>query len=146
MATIKRSAFAEWSGDLKGGEGEITAESKVLNAEGYSFGTRFQQKPGTNPEELIAAAHAACYSMAFAHTLAEKGYQPERVTTTATCFLEALDEGGFVITDMHLEVRGEVPNLDEATFQEIAQEADEGCPVSNLLREGLNIEINAQLM
>jgi len=146
MATLKRAAYAEWSGDLKRGKGELTTESKAIEEEKYSFGTRFEDKPGTNPEELIAAAHAGCYSMAIANALAGKGYQPERIATTATCFLESLEEGGFAITKMHLEVRGWVSDLNEAKFKEIADQADKECPVSNLLREGLDIGINALLM
>ncbi len=141
---IKRVGSAEWRGDLKSGQGDVATESGVLKGETYSFSTRFEQEPGTNPEELIAAAHAACYSMAFALTLSKKGYEPESIATQATCSLEKKG-GGFAITQMMLEVEGHVPDIDAATFREIAEEADQGCPVSNLLREGLTIELHANL-
>jgi osmotically inducible protein OsmC len=144
MADIKRKAQAQWVGDLRKGQGSINTESGVLRSQHYSFGTRFEQKPGTNPEELIAAAHAACYSMALSLTLSEKGYTPQGIATEATCFLTKKEEG-FAITKMVLEVQGEVPDLDEETFKQIAEEADKGCPVSNLLREGLTIELHAAL-
>jgi osmotically inducible protein OsmC len=144
MADLKRKAQAEWVGNLREGQGAISTESGVLRSEHYSFGTRFEQKPGTNPEELIAGAHAACYSMAFSLTLSEKGYKPRSIATEATCFLTKKDDG-FAITKMVLDVKGDVPDLDEATFKEIAEEADKGCPVSNLLREGLTIELHAEL-
>lgn len=139
MADIKRTGEATWRGDLARGDGVVSTESGTLAQESYTFKTRFGDAKGTNPEELIAAAHAACYSMAFAHTLSEKGHRPESITTRATCSLVPTD-GGFRIAKMHLEVRGEVPGLDEATFRQMAEEADNGCPVSNLLRLGLEIE------
>ncbi len=141
---IKRVGSAEWRGDLKRGQGGITTESGALKGEAYGFSTRFEQELGTNPEELIAAAHAACYSMAFALTLSNKGYAPESIATQATCSLEKQGDG-FAITKMKLEVAGRVPDIDAATFQEIAEAADQGCPVSNLLREGLTIELRANL-
>ncbi len=144
MAEIKRTADATWKGDLKGGTGAINTTSGILAKTAYSFATRFEDKPGTNPEELIAAAHAACYSMAFAHTLAQKGHTPQSISTKATCYLEAA-VGGFRITRMHLHVRGVVPDLDNDTFKAIAIEADNGCPVSNLLRCGLTLQIDAAL-
>ena len=145
MADIERTAEAVWNGDLRGGSGRIASSSGVLADTPYSFATRFEQKPGTNPEELIAAAQAACYSMAFAHTLAGKGYKPQSVETHATCSLSPQAEGGFKITKMRLDVRGQVPGIDEETFQQIAREAEQGCPVANLLRNGLEIELQAAL-
>ena len=133
MPDIKRKARAVWTGDLRTGKGSIDADSGVLEQVSYSFATRFMNEKGTNPEELIAAAHAACYSMAFANTLAEKGYQPEKIETRSTCIMSK-QENGFRITGMQLEVRGKVPGIDEATLKKISKEADEGCPVSNLLR------------
>jgi osmotically inducible protein OsmC len=145
VAEIQREAHAIWNGNLRKGEGNITTASNALRDESYSFGTRFEQKPGTNPEELIAAAHAACYSMALANTLDSKGYPPERIKTHATCFLTRREGGGFRISKMHLEVEGWVPGLSQIQFQQIAGEADQGCPVSNLLRSGLKIELEASL-
>ncbi len=145
MAEINRKASAVWSGDLRGGKGRIYSTSKVLQDVAYSFSTRFENEPGTNPEELIAAAHAACYSMAFAGTLSSKGYKPQSIETEAICTMTPREGGGWKIAKMHLQVRGQVPGIDEATFEEIAHEADGGCPVSNLLRPGLEIELDAAL-
>lgn len=146
MADIERTAEAVWNGDLRGGNGQISATSGVFHDAPYSFATRFEQKPGTNPEELIAAAHAACYSMAFAGTLGRKGYKPQQIHTRATCKLTPQPSGGFKITGMLLETRGQVDEMDEATFKQVAEEAEKSCPVSNVLREGLKIELNAALM
>lgn len=145
MADIERTAEAVWNGDLRSGTGQISSTSGVLKAVPYSFGTRFEQAPGTNPEELIAAAHAACYSMALAATLGRKGYQPEHVETRAICHLTPQQPSGFKITKMRLETRGRVPGIDEATFKQIAEEAEKGCPVSNALRS-IDIELDAKLV
>jgi osmotically inducible protein OsmC len=146
MAEFRRTAEAVWKGDLRGGNGRIASESGVLDDVGYSFSTRFENEPGTNPEELIAAAHAGCFSMAFASTLAEKGHRPESIETHATCVLASRKGGGFAITQMLLKVRGRVPDIDQVLFEQIAEEADGGCPVSNLLREGLDIQLEATLV
>lgn len=144
MADIERSGEAVWRGDLRGGDGVVSTESGVVAEVSYTFKTRFGDTKGTNPEELIAAAHAACYSMAFAHTLGEQGHTPETIATKATCSLVPTD-GGFRIARMHLRVRGKVPGIDEASFARIAEEADKGCPVSNLLRHGLEIQREVSL-
>jgi osmotically inducible protein OsmC len=147
MAKFKRKGGAIWRGDLKNGTGLISTESQALMEAPYNFGSRFEESgQGTNPEELIAAAHAGCYSMAFANTLKKEGYEPKSVDTRAVCTIQSLEGGGFGIARMELDVRGEVEGLDQETFQEIARKADQGCPVSNLLREGLEIEINARLV
>jgi len=145
MADIERTASAVWNGDLRSGQGTINSTSGVLSDTPYSFVTRFEQAPGTNPEELIASAHAACYSMAFSGLLGRKGYQPQQIETRAICFLTP-QTGGFKITKMRLETRGKVDGLDDATFKEIANEAEQGCPVSNALRGSLQIEVDASLM
>lgn len=145
MAAIRRTAGAVWNGNLASGNGQITSNSRVLNNTPYSFKTRFEQSAGTNPEELIAAAHAACYSMAFAHTF-ERGYQPQSIETQAVCSLEPQAEGGFKITTMRLETKGSVPNIDRTQFREIAQQAEAACPVSNALRGGVKIELEATLV
>jgi osmotically inducible protein OsmC len=145
MAEIKRRASAVWRGDLRGGDGDITTESGVLSKVAYSFSTRFEDEPGSNPEELIASAHAACFSMAFANTLAQKGHNPKSVETHATCVLTSKD-GGFEITRMILESKVDIAGLNQAELASIAEEADQGCPVSNLLREGLTIELEATLV
>jgi osmotically inducible protein OsmC len=145
MTEIIRQAGAVWQGDLRNGEGAISTESTVLATVPYSFATRFENEPGTNPEELIAAAHAACFAMAFANTLAQKGYEPQSIDVYAGCVLEKQD-GGFAITKMNLRARGVVPDIDSDTFAEVAKEADEGCPVSNLLHPGLKIRIETELL
>jgi osmotically inducible protein OsmC len=139
MADIERRGEAVWRGDLKSGDGVVSTESGVITQQSYTFKTRFGGAKGTNPEEMIAAAYAACYSMAFAHTLSEKGHRPESITTEATCSLVPTN-GGFKIAKMRLRVRGKVPGIDEAAFRQLAEEGDRGCPVSNLLRPGLEIE------
>ncbi len=146
MGVIRRSAEVLWRGDLRNGSGSITSESGVLEDTPYSFGTRFEQKHGTNPEELIASAHAACYSMALAHLLGSKGHPPEEISTKATCDLSSNEDGGFRITGLRLEVRAHVPGVTDASFDAFAREADANCPVSNLLREGARIELDATLV
>jgi osmotically inducible protein OsmC len=145
MADIQRTGSAIWQGDLRRGEGHLSSGSGVLLNQMYSFRTRFEQSPGTNPEELIAAAHAACYSMALAHLLSTQNHRPESIETRAVCTLSPQSGGGFKITEMRLAVTGRVPGIDEATFKRIAQEAEKGCPVSNALRGGLRIELEASL-
>jgi osmotically inducible protein OsmC len=145
MADIKRTADAVWTGSLRDGKGRLRSESGVLNDAPYSFATRFEDKPGTNPEELIAAAHAGCYSMALAGALARKGYKPEAIETQAVATLSPQEEGGFQITKMRLQVRGRVPDINQATFQQIAEQADQECPVSNALRGGMTIERDVTL-
>jgi osmotically inducible protein OsmC len=144
MADIKRSGTAVWSGSLRDGKGTVSVDSAALRDESYSFATRFEDKKGTNPEELIAAAHAGCYSMAFANVLHEKGYQVDGLETTSTIHLASQD-GGFAIAKSELQVRGRVPDIDEQTFKRLAEQADQECPVSNLLRPGLDIELKALL-
>jgi len=145
MVSLHRTARASWSGDLRGGKGQMTADSGAFSNIGFSNRTRFENEPGSNPEELIAAAHAGCFSMAFSNVLAKAGYVPDQVSTRATCTLESKPEGGFRIAKMRLETRGRVPGIDEATFQRLAQEGEKACPVSNLLRCGLEIELDAVL-
>jgi lipoyl-dependent peroxiredoxin len=141
MAEILRTATSTWHGDLKGGKGSIDATSGVLKETPFTFATRFENAKGTNPEELIASAHAACYSMAFANYLSTQGHVPDTITTKATISLE---DGR--ITKMHLETRGKVTGVDNATFKRLADEAEKKCPVSNLLRPGLTISLDASLM
>jgi len=145
MTEFNRKAGVLWTGDLKNGNGLISTESRVLYELPYSYQTRFGDEMGLNPEELIAAAHASCFAMALANTLAKNGYNPVQTETTATCTL-ASQNGGFDISKMKLHVRCEVPGIDEATFNKLVREADKGCPVSNLLRDGLDIEITTDLI
>jgi lipoyl-dependent peroxiredoxin len=141
-----RKAGVLWTGDLKNGHGIISTESRALFEYPFNSRMRFEDEPGTNPEELIAAAHAACFSMALASTLAKHGYEPVRTDTTATCILSSKEEGGFEIKTMQIHVRAEVPDVDEDTFEKLIREADKTCPVTNLLRNGLDIKVDATLL
>ncbi|HEX4644505.1 MAG TPA: OsmC family protein [Verrucomicrobiae bacterium] len=137
MLQIERSAEAVWKGDLKSGQGVTSTETGVLKQVPYSFRTRFEDdKKGTNPEELIAAAHAACYSMALSNMLASAGHAPREIRTTARLTL-AKTETGFKISKIHLDTVGTVDGIDEDTFQATAEKAKHGCPVSQLLKPGL---------
>jgi osmotically inducible protein OsmC len=139
---MQRKASAVWKGGLKDGKGAVSADSGVLNSTPYSFSTRFENTPGTNPEELIAAAHAACFSMALSAQLGSANLTPSSISTTATLTLEKL-ESGFSITAIHLEVVGHVPNADDTAFQKAAENAKTGCPVSKVLKA--NITMSAKL-
>jgi lipoyl-dependent peroxiredoxin len=145
MSEFDRKAGVLWTGDLQTGQGLISTESKTLFELPYSYATRFGDEIGLNPEELLAAAHAACMSMSVAHTLKENGFEPVQTETTATCTMVTGD-GGTQINRMRLHVRCEVPDIDEDRFHEIIEQADENCPVSNLLRDGLEIEITSALI
>src|SRR5512139_2153384 len=145
MAEFDRKAGVLWTGDLKTGNGLISTESKTLFELPYRYSTRFENEVGLNPEELIAAAHAACFSMAVANTLKKNGFTPVQTETTATCTF-TLGSGVPQISKMRLHVRCEVPDIDEARFEQVVREADKGCPVSNLLRNGLKIEITTALI
>ncbi len=134
---IERSAEGIWRGDLKSGQGVTSTQTGVLKSTPYSFKTRFENdKQGTNPEELIAAAHASCFSMAFSNLLAGGGHPPKEIKTQARLTLAKTDSG-FKITKIHLETVGQVDGIDDAAFQETAKKAKEGCPVSQLLKPGL---------
>lgn len=138
-----RSAEATWNGDLPSGKGHMSVESGAFEGP-FSFNTRFEDEPGTNPEELIGAAHAGCFSMAFSNVLDEAGHTPESVNTTADVTLKMLDDGGPTITKIHLTTHATVPGLDEETFHQLAQAAKEGCPVSKALA-GPEITLDATL-
>jgi osmotically inducible protein OsmC len=142
MADIKRAARAEWRGDSRSGSGKISTSSGAITDQPYSWSMRFENEPGTNPEELIAAAHAACYSMALASTLARQGHKLDEVQTEATLTMTR-DDSGAKLAHMALKVRARLGTLDEQTFRKVAQEAEQNCPVSNLLRCGLTIELDA---
>jgi lipoyl-dependent peroxiredoxin len=128
-----RKASAVWNGSLKEGKGTISTDSKVLSTAQYSFSTRFENGIGTNPEELIAAAHAGCFTMALSGQLTSAGIVPESLETTAAVTLEKL-EAGFTITKIHLDVTGKIPGADAAAFERAAQNAKAGCPISRLLK------------
>ena len=138
-----RNATSVWTGDLFKGKGDIKLSSGAWSGP-YSFGTRFENAQGTNPEELIAAAHAACLSMALAAGLEQAGTPPTRIATTAKCTVEKVGEG-FKITRMKLEVRGQVPGIDAAKFAKAAEAARDGCPVSIALKGNVQLELDARL-
>ena len=128
-----RKASAVWKGSLKEGKGTIFTDSKVLTNAQYSFSTRFENGIGTNPEELIAAAHAGCFSMALSAQLGNAGITPEAIETTASVTLEKTD-AGFTVTKSHLDVTATIPGADSAAFEKAAQDAKAGCPISRLLK------------
>ena len=130
---INRKASAIWNGSLKEGAGRISTDSGVLRDTQYSFGTRFENGAGTNPEELIAAAHAGCFSMALSGQLTTAGKPPESIHTTATVTMEKTD-AGFTVTKVHLDVTARVPGIDQAGFDTAANNAKAGCPISRLLK------------
>jgi len=146
MPEITRTASATWTGDLRSGAGRATTPSGALREAPVTYVSRFESGEGTNPEELIAAAHAACFSMALAARLGREGAAPERIETTATLTLQ-VGEAGARITRVHLETRAVVPGVDEAKFRELAEAAKEGCPVSQLLKPGLeSLTVDARLV
>ncbi|HEV7700523.1 MAG TPA: OsmC family protein [Pyrinomonadaceae bacterium] len=134
-----RKATAEWNGGLKDGGGKISTDSGVLKDTQYSFSTRFEDGIGTNPEELIAAAHAGCFSMALSGQLGNAGLTADSINTTAEVRLEKLD-GGFAITKVHLVVRAKVPDADEESFTTAANNAKAGCPVSKVLNAEITMD------
>lgn len=139
---MQRKASAEWKGSLKEGSGAVSSSSGVFSRTPFSFGTRFGDQPGTNPEELIAAAHAGCFSMALSAQLGNAGLTPDSIKTNATLTLEKLDSG-WTITAIHLDVSGKVPKADKAAFEKAAEAAKAGCPVSKVLNA--KITMNAKL-
>jgi len=136
---MKRSASAVWKGGLKDGSGTISTDSGVLSDTQYSFSTRFEQGRGTNPEELIAAAHAGCFSMALSNELGQAGLTPERISTAATVTLDRTD-AGFAITTVHLKVDAKVPGAGQQAFEAVANKAKAGCPVSKVLNAQITME------
>lgn len=135
---MKRTASAVWQGDLKQGKGTISTESTVLADAQYSFGTRFENGKGTNPEELIAAAHAGCFSMALSAALGKAGHTPTRIATTAAVSLEQVS-GNWTINAVHLDLTASVPGIDQEKFKTIASEAKANCPVSRVLNAAITL-------
>ena len=136
---MKRKASAVWTGDLKGGKGNLSTESGALKATQYSFRTRFESGVGTNPEELIAAAHAGCFAMALSAELGKVGFTPSFIHTTATVAFEKTD-AGFTVTESHLDLAAKVPGIDAAKFAAIANGAKAGCPISRLLNAKISLD------
>ncbi len=142
---IERSAHATWEGDLRGGSGRFDVGSGAIGGQEVTFASRFEESGGkTSPEELIAAAHATCLSMALANGLAQQGHPPTRLETDAVASLEQT-EAGFRLTSMRLTVRGRVDGIDEEAFGAAAEQAKEGCPVSNALADSVEISLDASL-
>ena len=136
---MKKTASAIWEGGLKDGKGQISTESGALKNNPYGFNTRFEDTPGTNPEELIGAAHAGCFSMALSMMLGEAKLTPERIDTAAEVTLDKQSDG-FAITAAHLVLRAKVPGASEEQFQEIANKAKQGCPVSKVLNADITLD------
>jgi osmotically inducible protein OsmC len=136
---MRRKASARWEGGLKDGKGRISTESGVLSETQYSFSTRFEDGKGTNPEELVAAAHAGCFSMALSGQLAGAGLTAESINTTATVRLEKTD-AGFTVTEVHLEVTARIPDATQAAFETAANNAKAGCPISRLLNAKITMD------
>jgi osmotically inducible protein OsmC len=146
QTAIERRAHATWEGDLKSGSGKFDLQSSgAAEALEVTFASRFEEPGGkTSPEELIAAAHATCFSMALSNGLAQDGHAPTRVETDAVCTLDRVD-GGFRITTMRLTVRGEVDGIDDSTFKQAAAQARDNCPVSQALARNVEIQVDAFL-
>lgn len=140
MAINKRGS-AHWEGTLKEGKGTVSTGSKAMDANPYGFNTRFEDKPGTNPEELIAAAHASCFSMAFSMVLGQSDLTPSAIDTTCTVTLEEKD-GGFAVTKSHLKVQATVPGASEAQVREAAEGAKANCPISKLLKAEITMDLS----
>lgn len=136
---MKKTASAHWEGSLKEGKGTVSTQSGALKANPYGFNTRFEDQPGTNPEELVGAAHAACFSMAFSMLLGEESFTPESIDTKATVTLEKQDDG-FAVTAVHLDMRAKIADIDQARFEEIAGKAKAGCPISKLLNADITLD------
>ena len=140
---INRKASAKWSGGIKEGTGSISTGSQVLQDQPYGFSNRFEDQPGTNPEELIGAAHAGCFTMALSKVLEDQtGQQAEMLETTATVSLDKEGEG-FAVKKIHLELTGRVPGIDAEAFKQAAEAAKENCPISKLLKGGAEISLDA---
>ncbi len=146
MAMAERRAEVIWQGDLTHGSGRLTVGSGAFSEQTVTFPARTERPDGrTSPEELIAAAHATCFAMAFSNTLAQNGGAPERLEVAAVCSLDRV-EGGLKVTTMDLRVRGKVPGMDAAKFAELAKTAEGRCPVSNALRGNVDIRLQAELL
>jgi len=140
---MKRKASAVWNGDLKSGKGAISTASGVLSDTQYSFSTRFEDGAGTNPEELVAAAHAGCFSMALSAQLANAGMVAESINTAATLTMEKL-EAGWTVTEIHLDVTAKIPGADPSAFETAGKNAKEGCPISRLLNAKITMDAKLQ--
>lgn len=136
---MDKKGSARWSGDLKSGTGKISTESGALKDQPYGFNTRFEGKRGSNPEELVGAAHAACFSMAMSLQLGEAGFAADDISTEATVSLEEVEDG-FAVTKVHLDVTAQISGIDRSKFQEIAEATKTGCPISKLLNADITMD------
>ncbi|HVZ64383.1 MAG TPA: OsmC family protein [Lacunisphaera sp.] len=136
---MKRTASAVWQGSLKAGKGSLTAPGGALKNTEYSFGSRFESGAGTNPEELIAAAHAGCFAMALSAMLGEAGFTPDRLDVTAEVSLDNVPPAGWTVTASALSLTAKIPGIDQAKFDEIAAKAKAGCPISRLLNAKISL-------
>ncbi len=141
---MNKFASAHWEGDIKKGKGTISTQSGALKEQPYGFNTRFEDEPGTNPEELLGAAHAGCFTMQLSHMLAEAGHPADKLETEAIVAVEEAEGGGFKIASSHLKLNGVVPGIDHDKFMKLANEAKSGCPVSKALA-GTEISMEAKL-
>lgn len=141
---IKRNGSAHWEGGLMDGKGTVSSASGILSNTQYSFKTRFENGAGTNPEELIAAAHAGCFSMALSKQLEDAGMKAQSIDTKATVNFDKTDSG-FAITEIHLDLTAKIPGADKAKFEQAAQAAKAGCPISRLFQGNTNITLDAKL-
>jgi lipoyl-dependent peroxiredoxin len=138
-STMKRNATAVWTGSLKTGKGALTVPGGALKATEYSFGSRFESGAGTNPEELIAAAHSGCFAMALSATLGEAGFTPERIEVTAEVTLENVPPKGWSVTASHLVLVAKIPGIESGKFHELAEKAKVNCPISRLLNATITL-------
>ena len=135
---MKRTASAVWQGTLKEGNGTLSLQSGVMQETPYDFRSRFENGGATNPEELVAAAHAGCFTMALSNILGQAGFTADRLATKAEATLEQVD-GKWTVTTIHLDLKGKVPNVDQAKFQELANDAKANCPISRLLNAKIDL-------
>jgi osmotically inducible protein OsmC len=143
MMTIKKSASSKWSGDIKTGKGSISTQSSALNNQPYGFNTRFEGKDGSNPEELVGAAHSACFSMALSLGLGEAGFTADNIETQAVVSLDEVDDG-FAVTHIALEVNAKIADISNDQFQELCEQTKKGCPISKLLNTDISLEAKLQ--
>ncbi|ALS33734.1 osmotically inducible protein OsmC [Pseudoalteromonas translucida KMM 520] len=139
--TIKKSANSKWSGDIKTGKGSISTQSGALNNQPYGFNTRFEDKSGSNPEELVAAAHSACFSMALSLALGEAGFTADNIDTKAVVSLDEVDDG-FAVTHIALEVNAKIADIANEQFQALCEQTKKGCPISKLMNAEISLKAN----
>lgn len=143
MMTIKKTASSTWSGDIKTGKGSISTQSGALNKQPYGFNTRFEDKAGSNPEELVGAAHSACFSMALSLALGDAGFTADKIDTKATVSLDEVDDG-FSVTHIALEVKARIDDIQNEQFQALCEQTKKNCPISKLLNTEISLDATLQ--